>query len=166
MWKVMELYSILVRVWVWLAYFFRFLVGNRDCQHFLGVLGLMFQMVLVYLLYEIPNVVQVLGFVKVNQLVLDPFQKSEICFPVKGLIVVVKESRDPVEVNEELGGLVIVFHDQLFKFNFGIGNLVVWAEIDHEFFYKFIIVVKPGGFLIQVIRQVRLEVIESCSFQE
>ena len=67
-----------------------------------------------------------------NQLILDPFQKSEVCFLMKGLVVIVKESRDPVEVNEELGGLVIVFHDQLFKFNFGIGDLVVWTKIYHS----------------------------------
>ena len=71
----------------------------------------MFPMVLVYFLYEILKVAQIPGFVKVNQLVFDLLQKSKICFPVKGLIVVVKESRDPVEVDEELGGLVIVFHD-------------------------------------------------------
>ena len=71
-----------------------------------------------------------------------------------------------IEVDEELGGLVIVFHDQLFKLNFGIGDLVIQTEVDHEFFYEFIIVFKPGGFLIWVIRQVGLKVIESCSFQE
>ena len=86
-------------------------------------------MAFVYLLYEIPKVIQVPGFVKVNQLILDPFRKSKICFPVKGLIVVVKESGDPVEINEELGGLVIVFHDQLFKFNFGISNLVYGPKL-------------------------------------
>ena len=117
-------------------------------------------------LYEILKVIYILGFVKVNQLVLDLFQKSKICFPVKGLIVVVKESRDLVEANEELGGHVIVFHDQLFKFNFGISDLVICAKIDHEFFYKFIIVVKPGGFLVWVVRQVRLKVIKSRSIQE
>ena len=61
---------------------------------------------------------------------------------------------------------MIVFHDQLFKFNFGISNLVVQAEIDHEFFYKFIIVVKPGRFLVRVVCQVWLEVIKSRSVQE
>ena len=125
-----------------------------------------FPMALVYPLYGIPKVIQVPGFVKVNQLILDPFWKSKICFPVKGLIVVVKESGDPVEIDKELGGLVIVFHDKLFKFNFGIGDLVLWAEIDHEIFYEFIIVIKPGGFLVRVVRQVRLEVIKSRCIQE
>ena len=104
--------------------------------------------------------------VKVNQLILYPFQISKICFLMKGLIIIVKERRDLVEVDEELGGLVIVFHDQLFKFNFGISNLVVQAKIDHEFFYKFVIVIKPGEFLVWVICQVRLKVIESHSIQE
>ena len=125
-----------------------------------------FPMALVYLLYKITKVVQILGFVKVNQLVLDPFWESEICFPVKALIVVVKESGDPVEIDEELGGLVNFFHDQLFNFNFSISNLVIWAEIYYEFFYEFIIVIKPGRFLVQVVCQIRLEVIESCSIQE
>ena len=121
---------------------------------------------LINLLYEVSKVIQILGLIKIYQLVLDPLWKSERYFPMKGLIVIVKESRDPVEVDKELGGLVTVFHDQLFELNFGIGNLVVWTEMDHKFFYQFIIVVKPGGFLIQVICQVRLEVIESHSFQE
>ena len=42
---------------------------------------------------------------------------------MKSMIVVVKESRDLIEVDKELGGLVIVFHDQLFEFNFNISNL-------------------------------------------
>ena len=67
---------------------------------------------------------------------------------------------------EGLSGLVIVFHDQLFKFNFSIGDLVIWAEIDHEFFYEFIIVIKPGKFLVWVVCQVRLKVIEGHSVQE
>ena len=50
-----------------------------------------------------------------------------------GLVIVVKESRNSVEVEEELGGLVIVFHDQLFEFNFGVGDLVVWTKVNHEF---------------------------------
>ena len=85
---------------------------------------------------------------------------------MKGLIVVVKESGDLVEIDEELGGLVIVFHDQLFEFNFGIGDLVIWAKIDHEFFYEFVIVIKPGGFLVQIVYLVRLKVIKSHSIQE
>ena len=89
----------------------------------------MFPMALVYFLHGIPKVVQILGFVKVNQLVLNPFWRSKICFPMKGPIVVVKKSGDPVEINEELGGLVIVFHDQLFKFNFGISNLVYGPKL-------------------------------------
>ena len=126
----------------------------------------MFPIMLIYLLYKVLKLVQILGIVKVNQLILDPFQKSKVCFLMKGLIVIVKESRDLVEVNEELGGLVIVFHDQLFELNLGISDLVIWTEIDHEFFYELIIVIKPGRFLIRIICQVRLEVIESCSFQE
>ena len=98
-----------------------------------------------------------------DQLILDSLRKSEICFPMECLVVIVKESRNPVEVDKELGGLVIVFHDQLFEFNFGVGDLVVWSEVNHEFFYEFIIVIKPGRFLIWVIRQVRLEVIQSRS---
>ena len=85
-----------------------------------------------------------------NQLVLDSLRKSEICFLMEGLVIIIKESGNLIEVYEELSGLVIVFHDQLFEFNFGIGDLVVWTEVDHEFFYKFIIVVKPGGFLIRI----------------
>ena len=50
-------------------------------------------------------------------------QKSEICFPMEGLVIIVKESGNLVEVNEELGGFVIVFHDQLFEFNFSV---VTW----------------------------------------
>ena len=111
----------------------------------------MFPMMLIYFLHESLKVVYIPGFVEVNQLVLDPFQKGKVCFPMKSLIVVVKESGDLIEVHEELDRLVIVFHDQLFKFNFGTSNLVVWAKIDHEFFYEFIIVVKPGGFLVWVV---------------
>ena len=85
---------------------------------------------------------------------------------MEGLVIIIKESGNLIEVYKELSGLVIVFHDQLFKFNFSVGDLVIRTEVDHEFFYEFIIVVKPGGFLIRVIRQVRLEVIESRSFQE
>ena len=85
---------------------------------------------------------------------------------MEGLVVIVKESGNLVEVNEELGGLVIVFHDQLFEFNFGVSDLVVQTKVNHEFFYKFIIVVKPGRFLIWVIHQIRLKVIESRSLQE
>ena len=83
-----------------------------------------------------------------------------------GLGYIIKESGNSIEVYKELSGLVIVFHDQLFEFNFGIGDLVVRTEVNHKFFYELIIIVKPGGFLIRVIRQVRLEVIESRSFQE
>ena len=103
---------------------------------------------LIYFLHEVPKVVQILGLIKVNQLILDPFWKSQICFLMKGLIVIVKESGDLVEVNKELGGLMIVFHDQLFEFNFGIGNLVTQTKIGHKFFYEFAIVVKPGRFLV------------------
>ena len=53
-------------------------------------------------MYKVLKVVHILGFVKVNQLVLDPFLKNKICFLKKGLIVVVKESRDLVEIDEEL----------------------------------------------------------------
>ena len=53
-----------------------------------------------------------------------------------------------------------------FMTNFSIGDMVVQTEIDHEFFYEFIIVIKPGRFLIQIIHQVGLEVIESHFFQE
>ena len=77
---------------------------------------------LIYLLYEIPKVVQVPGLIKMNQLILDSLQKSEVCFLMECLVVIVKESRNLVEVDKELGGLVIVFHDQLFKFNFGVGR--------------------------------------------
>ena len=101
-----------------------------------------------------------------NKLILDPLWKSKICFPMKGLIVIVKESRDLLKIDEEHGGLVIVFHDQLFEFNFNISNLVIWTKINHKFFYKFIIVVKPGEFLIWNICQAKLEVIECHAFQE
>ena len=100
---------------------------------------------LIYLLYEVLKVIQILGLIKMDQLILDSLWKREVCFLMERLVVRVKESRDPVEVDKELGGLVIVFHDQLFEFNFGVGNLVVRTEVDHEFFYEFIIVVKPGG---------------------
>ena len=112
----------------------------------------MFPVTLIYLLYEIPKVIQIPGLVKMNQLILDSLRKSKICFPVEGLVIIVKESGNSVEVDEELSGLVIVFHDQLFEFNFGVGDLVVWTKVNHEFFYEFIIVIKPGGFLIRVIR--------------
>ena len=125
-----------------------------------------FPVMLIYLLYKVPKVVQIPGLIEMNQLILDSLPKSKICFPVEGLVIIVKESRNSVEVDEEHSGLVIVFHDQLFEFNFSIGDLVVWTKVNHEFFYKFIIVVKPGGFLIWVIRQVRLEVIENRSLQE
>ena len=127
----------------------------------------MFPMTLIYFLHKILKVIQIPGFVKENQQILHPFWKSKICFLMKGLVVVVKESRDLVEINKELSVLVIIFHDQLlFNFNFSISNLVIWAEIDHELFDKFIIVVKPGGFLVQVVHQVMLEVIKSHSIQE
>ena len=161
-----SLISFSVGIWVWLTCFVAFLVGLQDCWCFSGNLGSTFPVTLIYLLYEIPKVVQILGLVEMNQLILDSLWKSEICFPMEHLVVIVKESGNPVEVYKELGGLVIVFHDQLFEFNFGIGDLVVQTEVNHEFFYEFIIVVKPGRFLIRVIRQVRLEVIESRSFQE
>ena len=114
---------------------------------------------------DVPSNVD-LSFVRGPEGYQDSLQKIEVCFPMKGLVVIVKESGNSIEVYKELSGLVIVFHDQLFEFNFCVGDLVVWIEVNHEFFYEFIIVVKPGGFLIRVIRQVGLEVIESCSFQE
>ena len=126
----------------------------------------MFPVTLIYLLYKIPKVIQILGLIEMNQLILDSLWKSKICFPMECLVVIVKESRDPVEFNKELGGLVIVFHDQLFKFNFGISDLVVWAKIDHEFLHEFIIVVKPGRFLVWIVPQVGLKVDKSLSFQE
>ena len=121
---------------------------------------------LIYFLYEIPKVVQIPGLVKMNLFVLDSLRKSKIHFPMEGLVIIIKESGNSIEVYKELSGLVIVFHDQLFEFNFGVGDLVVQTEVNHEFFYEFIIVVKPGGLLIQVIHQVRLKVIESHSFQK
>ena len=54
-------------------------------------------------------------------------------------------------MDEELDGLVIVFRDHLLKFNFSINDLVVQTEIDKidlEFFHEFIIIIKPGGFLV------------------
>ena len=77
---------------------------------------------MINVLYKVPKVIQILKFVKVNQLILGPFRKSEICFLMEGLIAVVKESGDLVEIDEELAGSVIVFHDQLFEFNFSIGT--------------------------------------------
>ena len=71
-----------------------------------------------------------------NQLILDSLWKGEVCFLMEGLVVIVKESGNSVEVNQELGGLVIVFHDQLFEFNFSISNLVIQTEVNHEFFYE------------------------------
>ena len=121
---------------------------------------------LIYLLYEISKVIQIPGLVEMNQLILDSLRKSKICFPMEGLVIIIKESGNSIEVSKELSGLVIVFHDQFFEFNFSVGDLVIQTKVNHEFFYKFIIIVKPGGFLIRVIRQVRLEVIESRSFQE
>ena len=59
-----------------------------------GELRLTFPMTLIYFLHEIPKVIQILGFVEVNQLILDPFWKGEVGFPMKDLIVVVKESRE------------------------------------------------------------------------
>ena len=85
---------------------------------------------------------------------------------MKGLVVIVKESGNPVEVNKELGCLVIVFHDQLFEFNFSIGDLVIQTKVNHEFFYKFIIVVKPVRFLVQIVCQVGFKVVKSHPFQE
>ena len=100
-----------------------------------------FPVTLIYLLYKVPKVVQILGLIEINQLILDPPQKREVCFLMKGLVVIVKENRNPVEVDEELGGLVVVFHNQLFNFNFIIGNLVIQTKVNHEFFYEFIIVI-------------------------
>ena len=60
-----------VRVWIQLARFIGFLVGLQDCWRFSGNLGSTFPVMLIYLLYEIPKVVQILGFVKMNQLILD-----------------------------------------------------------------------------------------------
>ena len=80
-------------------------------------------------MYEILKVIQVPGLIEMNQLILDSLRKSEICFPMEGLVIIVKESRNLVEVDEELGGFVIVFHDQLFEFNFSIGDLVVRTEV-------------------------------------
>ena len=121
---------------------------------------------MIYLLYEVPKVIQIQGPIEMNQLILDFLQKSKICFLMEGLVIIVMEGGNSVEVNKELGGLVNVFHDQLFEFYFSISDLVIWTKVNHEFFYEFIIVVKPGGFLIRVICQVRLEVIESRSLQE
>ena len=134
-----------VRIWVWLACFIGFLVGFQNHQCFSRNLRLTFPVMLIYLLYKVPKVVQILGLIRMNQLILDPLRKSEVCFPIKALVAIVKESGNWVEVDEEIGGLVIVFHDQLFEFNFGIGDLVVWTEVNHEFFYKFIIVVSQAG---------------------
>ena len=103
-----------------------------------------FPIMLIYLLYEILKVVQIPGLIEMDQLVLDSLWKREVCFPVEGLVIIVKEGGNSVEVDEELSGLVIVFHDQLFKFNFSIGDLVVRSEVNHEFFYEFTIVVNVG----------------------
>ena len=87
-----------------------------------------FPITLIYFLYKVPKVVQIPGLIEMNQLILDSLWKSEICFLMKGLVVIVKESGNPVEVDKELGGLEIVFHDQLFNFNFGVGNLVIQTD--------------------------------------
>ena len=87
---------------------------------------------LIYLLLESLKFTQILGFVEIYQLILDPLQMCKIGFSKRGLVVVVKKSGDPIEFNIELGDVVIVFHDQLFKFNFGISDCVIWTKFDHE----------------------------------
>ena len=109
-----------VGIRVRLTRFIRFMVRLRGHWRFSGNLRLTFPVTLIYFLYEIPKIVQVQGLIEINQLILDSLRKSKICFPMECLVIIVKESGNLVEVDEELGGFVIVFHDQLFEFNFGM----------------------------------------------
>ena len=85
-----------------------------------------FPVTLIYFLYEVPKVVQIPGLIEMDQLVLDSLWKGKICFPMEGLVVIVKESGNPVEVNEELGDLVIcrVRAYSISNFRWKLGRLV------------------------------------------
>ena len=111
-----------VRIRVQLTRFIRFLVRLQGHWCFSGNLGSTFPVTLIYLLYEIPKVVQIPGLIEMDQLILDSLQKSKICFLMEGLVIIVMESGNSVEVDKELGGLVIVFHDQLFESNFSVSD--------------------------------------------
>ena len=46
--------------------------------------------------------------------VLDPLWESKVCSSVEGFVIVLKKQGKSVEINEKLGSLVIVLHDELF----------------------------------------------------
>ena len=60
---------------------------------------------LIYLLYEVPKVIQILGLVEMNQLILNSLRKSEIRFLMEGLVIIIKESRNLIEATKNLVAL-------------------------------------------------------------
>ena len=60
---------------------------------------------LIYLLHEISKLIYIPGFVEIDQLVLIPFLKCKVSLAVKGLVVVVEKSSDPIEFPKGLGSL-------------------------------------------------------------
>ena len=46
--------------------------------------------------------------------ILDPLQESKLCSSVEGFVVVLKKQGELVEINEKVGSLVVVLHNELF----------------------------------------------------
>ena len=62
--------------------------------------------------------------------ILDPLRESEVCSSVESFVVILKKRGQSVEINEKLGSLVIVLHDELFQLYLSIGYHVLWTEVD------------------------------------
>jgi len=69
---------------------------------------------LVDFLNEVLESIKQARFVEMYHFILDPLRESEVCSLVEGFIIVLKKGGESVEINEKLGSLVIVLHDELF----------------------------------------------------
>jgi hypothetical protein len=125
-----------------------------------------FPIPLVNLLDEVSEVVKALGFVKMHHLVFYSLRQSQICLAVQSQIGVLKHGHKSVEVNKKPNCLMVILHDHILKLYFGIGDLVVRAEIQVKLFHEWQVIWSPYGFTGWVICKVWLEIVKSYSLEE
>jgi hypothetical protein len=70
-----------------------------------------------------------LGFVEMHHFVFDSLRQSQICSAMQSRIVVLEHGCKSVEFDKEPSCLVIILHDHIIELYFGIGDLVVGAEV-------------------------------------
>jgi hypothetical protein len=107
-----------------------------------------------------------LGFVEMHHLVFDSFWQSQIRSAMQSQIIVLEHGHKSIEVDKKPSCLMVSLHDHVLELYFGIGDLVVGAEIQVKLFRECQVIRSPYRFTGGVIYKVRLKVVESCFLEE